>query len=153
MLFVVDLIKSCWYIRNIAAITYANFVKMKTEGWLCGKRGQVWPFLKEMKTTHKVIFWMGYFRPLFSLFSSYQHNWQYIGNIIFADDWIWTADLWSWKRLSHNNCPINLSKSFTQRILLFSYLIHSCIPMKGQRRVSCKRCRSLSNEARQRTLT
>ena len=31
-------------------------------------------------------------------------------NINYAEDWIWTLDLWYWKRLlyqlSHNDCPI-----------------------------------------------
>ena len=34
---------------------------------------------------------------------------------IFADDLIWTVDLWNWKepldQLSHNHCPIDLSVS------------------------------------------
>ena len=45
----------------------------------------------------------------FSLFSSFQYSWQKIFNINFWDDWIRTADLWSWKQLlyqlSHNHCP------------------------------------------------
>ena len=45
----------------------------------------------------------------FSLFSSFQNSWQLIFNIIFADDWIGTADFWNRKRplyqLSHQHCP------------------------------------------------
>ena len=33
-------------------------------------------------------------RPLFLLFSSFQYSLQQIVNLKFADDWIWTADLW-----------------------------------------------------------
>ena len=41
-----------------------------------------------------------------SLFPSFQYSFEYIN---FADDWIWTTDLWCRKRplyqLSHNHCP------------------------------------------------
>ena len=42
-------------------------------------------------------------------------------SINFADDWIWTADLWYWKRplcqLSHNHCPL-YSKDFQKAFFL-----------------------------------
>ena len=53
---------------------------------------------------------MGYSRPLFSLFSSFQYSWLLtnVQNKI-ADDKFRTVDLWRWKQLlyqqSHNHCP------------------------------------------------
>ena len=50
----------------------------------------------------------GPFPSSFSLFSSFENSWQYIGRYVeFANDWIRTADLWCQKRplyqLSHNH--------------------------------------------------
>ena len=55
---------------------------------------------------------MGHFRPLILYFSPFQYSWELtMFNINFANDWIWTADLWSWEQplyqLSHNHCPFN----------------------------------------------
>ena len=55
-------------------------------------------------------FLKGPFQASFSLFSSFQYSWQKMFDIIFANYWIWTADLWNWKQplyqLSHHHCPI-----------------------------------------------
>ena len=49
---------------------------------------------------------MGHFRPLFLYFRLFYCT---IGRLNFADVWIQTWDLWSWKhppyQLSHNHCP------------------------------------------------
>ena len=55
---------------------------------------------------------VGHSRPLFiyfCLFNTVDSKQVNIFNINFADDWIWTADLWYWKQplyqLSHNHFP------------------------------------------------
>ena len=53
---------------------------------------------------------MGHFRPLFLYFRLFNTADCKCSIYFFADDWIWTADLWNWKQplyqLSHNHCPI-----------------------------------------------
>ena len=63
---------------------------------------------------------MGHFRPLFSLFSSYNtvdfvFSIQLIVHISFANEWIWTVNLWSRNRLlyqlRHNHFPWSVNVS------------------------------------------
>ena len=80
---------------------------------------QIHPRLAPLKLVFEVslslCFLNGRFPASFSLFSSFQCSWQnnkYVRYKSFANDWIWTADLWCRKRLlyqlSHNNCPPQL---------------------------------------------
>ena len=74
------------------------------------------------------IFLNGTFSATFSLFSSFQYSWQYIGNIKFADDWIRTAVLWCQKQLlyqlNHNHCQ-NLDK-YTSHHLPIHHNLQLC---------------------------
>ena len=47
---------------------------------------------------------MGYSRPLFIFSFSISFDNKQILNVNFADDWIWTADLWFQKRPLYQLC-------------------------------------------------